>query len=77
MTEYQGIIAKDIQDIDHQDHLHRVMGLVRRSQDCRDRKVDRLEKAETADNTHIGHRIRHQVGPEIHPDQHPLATQKQ
>ena len=67
---------KLVQDIDHERHLHGIVGLIGRTEHGRNGEADGLEKAESAHDVHVGACVGHKVGADVHPVQHLLAKKE-
>ena len=77
MTEDQRIVTKDIQEVDQQRYLHRIVRLVGCTKHGRNGETDGLKEAETTHNVHIGAGIGHQIRAYIHQEEHPLTKQEE
>lgn len=77
MSEYQRIIAYDVDNIDDNGNAHRIFGHSRAPQRCRKRQPYRLKKRKTSNYPQIRGAVVHKFGGEIHKFEHCLGLQAQ
>ena len=66
LTEDEGVVSYDVQDVDHNGYIHRVLRFVGASERSRERKRYGLQECETSDYLHVRQSIAHQVRSETH-----------